>query len=1249
LEGIRICRKGFPNRTLHADYVERYALLGAIESKSSPDPKQCAIKMLDRLVKEGSMKEEMFRIGLTKVFFKAGVLAHLEDLRDERLAFLITGLQAERLAFLITGLQAQIRWYCKAIDLKERRDLLAATKVIQYNVADWVHVMNWPWLLLFLNTMPLVRESKMEETMQQLKTDIEEFDRRLAGKKNERNELEQQLQKAIAEKGEILEAIKSSRSENTEAEDQIDRLTEQKEIMEKDLSETNAKLDVEQKKTAQEAEALKKIEETIGNMKKSVQDVELGKRKSAAEKAAKENQIRSLQDEVSQQQQTVVKLNKERKLQEEEAKKLTDEMNAQKERNEQNNRTKAKLEETLQDREVELESEKRNRADADKAKRKTEGDLRVRQETLEEIGNEKRDLETVLRKKDNELHAISTKLEDQQVVFARLSKQLKDDEAKLAADEGEIENERAAREKSDRARAEIQKEVIEMSARLEEQKNATATQIEAGKRQEAEIAKLRRELEENRLSNESTETSLRKKNSEGLAQLNDQIYSMRKMKIKAEKERAEKQKRLDEANAQLDILMKAKAEQERATKSLEEQANELQQSSEEHARKLQELTSLRNRTLNENNELVHRVEELEQQINAVSTTKAQVAQQLEATKRLADEEQKEKQTLASHTRNLQMEVNHLRATVEDEVSAKGDLLRQLSKANTEIEQWKAKFQDASFMPTEALEDLMKKHASKMLELEEALDAANSKVGALEKIKSQLALDADEAHKEAERHAAIVEQMEKKQKAFEKVVGEWKRKVDDASNQLDVAQKECRTASADLFKEQSLNDNLNSQAEGIRRENEIVSRQIRELQAQLADGVKSVHEISARVRRLETEKDELQRALDEAEATLEAEETKVTRSQIELGQIREEIEKRFQEKEEEFVNIRKNHQRSLESVQVATEIERKHKGELQKIKKKLESDVSDLETALLHANAANEDAQRNIARYSEQISELQTVLEEEQQRREQFRVDFIASEKRLATAQAEKEELSTRLLQMERAKKQTESESNDARVQLDALVVQEADLSEIKKRADIDETYTELTASEERSKSATLEAARLAEQLQQAQEKSQIAERERRTLEANIKELQAKIDETETAKLRSGQREISKLEHRMASLTSELEGEQRRYQDTMKTIKKQDRRIRELEFQVDEDKKRFTQMQETVDKLQSKIKSQKKLLDEAEEAANLHLRKFRSVSIAARNAEERAETAENGLQKIRSKAKLNLEAKHDNESGEASTH
>lgn len=148
------------------------------------------------------------------------------------------------------------------------------------------------------------------------------------------------------------------------------------------------------------------------------------------------------------------------------------------------------------------------------------------------------------------------------------------------------------------------------------------------------------------------------------------------------------------------------------------------------------------------------------------------------------------------------------------------------------------------------------------------------------------------------------------------------------------------------------------------------------------------------------------------------------------------------------------------------------------------------------------------------------------------------------------------------------------------------------QADLDEAYTELKASEERSKNATLEAARIAEQLRQAQENNQQAERERKGLEANIKELQAKIDETEGAKLRGGQKEIARLEHRMKMLTTELEGEQRRYQETTKTIKRQERKTRELEFHVDENKKRFSQMQEIVEKLQLKVKTLKKQVDDA---------------------------------------------------------
>lgn len=105
LEGIRICRKGFPNRTLHPDFVQRYAILAADEAKSNKDPKAASDAMLKRLVKQGDLTDEQFRVGLTKVFFKAGVVAHIEDLRDARLSQ------------LITGFQAQIRWFYAQVRL----------------------------------------------------------------------------------------------------------------------------------------------------------------------------------------------------------------------------------------------------------------------------------------------------------------------------------------------------------------------------------------------------------------------------------------------------------------------------------------------------------------------------------------------------------------------------------------------------------------------------------------------------------------------------------------------------------------------------------------------------------------------------------------------------------------------------------------------------------------------------------------------------------------------------------------------------------------------------------------------------------------------------------------------------------------------------------------------------------------------------------------------------------------------------
>merc|ERR1711870_54695 len=92
-----------------------------------------------------------------------------------------------------------------------------------------------------------------------------------------------------------------------------------------------------------------------------------------------------------------------------------------------------------------------------------------------------------------------------------------------------------------------------------------------------------------------------------------------------------------------------------------------------------------------------------------------------------------------------------------------------------------------------------------------------------------------------------------------------------------------------------------QLDDVRKENKVLSNEIKDIMDQISEGGRSIHEIDKIRKRLEAEKMELQAALEEAEGSLEQEENKVLRAQLELTQVRQEIERRIGEKEEEFAS------------------------------------------------------------------------------------------------------------------------------------------------------------------------------------------------------------------------------------------------------------------------------------------------------------------------------------------------------------
>ncbi|XP_076765686.1 myosin heavy chain isoform X26 [Xylocopa sonorina] len=1225
LEGIRICRKGFPNRMVYPDFKLRYKILCANAIKEPCDPQKATQLILDAI----NLESEQYRMGLTKVFFRAGVLGQMEELRDERLSK------------IVSWMQAYIRGYLSRKDYKKMQEQRLALVVVQRNLRKYLQIRTWPWWKLWQKVKPLLNVTRVEDELAALEEKAKKAQEAFEKEEKLRKELEEQNTKLLQERNALQKQLDGEKGSLSEYMEKSLKLAAQKADLESQLQDLNDRFKEEEDTRNNLFQNKKKLEQEVAGLKKDIEDLELNLQKSEQDKATKDHQIRNLNDEIAHQDELINKLNKEKKNQGEVNQKTAEELQAAEDKVNHLNKVKIKLEHTLDELEDSLEREKKSRADVEKAKRKVEGDLKLTQEAVADLERNKKELEQTIQRKDKELSSLTAKLEDEQSLVGKLQKQIKELQARIEELEEEIEAERGSRVKAEKQRSDLARELEELGERLEEAGGATSAQIELNKKREAELSKLRRDLEEANIQHEATLASLRKKHNDAVAEMGEQIDTLNKLKARAEKARHDIHAELNNSRASTDQVSREKAAQEKIVKQLQHQLNETQGKLEEVNRTLNDFDAAKKKLSIENSDLLRQLEEAESQVSQLSKIKISLTTQLEDTKRLADEESRERATLLGKFRNLEHDLDNIREQVEEEAEGKADLQRQLSKANAEAQLWRTKYESEGVARAEELEEAKRKLQARLAEAEETIESLNQKVIALEKTKQRLSTEVEDLQIEVDRATAIANAAEKKQKAFDKIISEWKLKVDDLAAELDASQKECRNYSTELFRLRGAYEEGQEQLEAVRRENKNLADEVKDLLDQIGEGGRNIHEIEKARKRLEAEKDELQAALEEAEAALEQEENKVLRSQLELSQVRQEIDRRIQEKEEEFENTRKNHQRALDSMQASLEAEAKGKAEALRMKKKLEADINELEIALDHANKANAEAQKNIKRYQQQLKDVQTALEEEQRARDEARELLGISERRANALQNELEESRTLLEQADRGRRQAEQELADCHEQLNELGAQNASISAAKRKleaelqtlhSDLDELLNEAKNSEEKAKKAMVDAARLADELRAEQDHAQTQEKLRKALETQIKELQVRLDEAEANALKGGKKAIQKLEQRVRELENELDGEQRRHADAQKNLRKSERRIKELSFQADEDRKNHERMQDLVDKLQQKIKTYKRQIEEAEEIAALNLAKFRKAQQELEEAEERADLAEQAITKFRTKGR-----------------
>merc|ERR1712020_255638 len=147
LAGIAICRKGFPNKTVYPEFKQRYNILAANEVAKAKKDKDAAKAVLEKI----ALEPEKYRLGHTKVFFRAGILGYMEEVREDKIASVLAILQA-----YARGKAGRIM-YDK---LKERKMALYCA---QRTIRNYYIGKTWLWWQLWLALKPNLKCTKFAQ------------------------------------------------------------------------------------------------------------------------------------------------------------------------------------------------------------------------------------------------------------------------------------------------------------------------------------------------------------------------------------------------------------------------------------------------------------------------------------------------------------------------------------------------------------------------------------------------------------------------------------------------------------------------------------------------------------------------------------------------------------------------------------------------------------------------------------------------------------------------------------------------------------------------------------------------------------------------------------------------------------------------------------------------------------------------------------------------------------------------------
>merc|ERR1712020_793995 len=586
-----------------------------------------------------------FRLGHTKVFFRAGILGFMEEVREDRIGS------------VLSWLQAQARGKASRLCFKKLQDQKLSLYCLQRTIRNYYIGKTWLWWQLWLAIKHNLKCSKFAQYKAEYEEKIAIAEANIDKAVSDCNKVKAVYDRLSNEKNELVLALQSGGSAVQEIIDKTNRIEGMKNDLQKQLDETNGRIRGEEDQISNLESQASKVRSEADRLKGEVKQLEQQMEACEEDKMTKDNQIRTLKEEIAHQEDMIAKLQKEKRGVAEARQKTEEDIQSMEDKCNHLNKVKGKLEQALDECEDGLEREKKAKGDVEKLKRKTDGDLKLTQEAVSDLERVKSELVGAMQRKDKEIASVSSKIDDEATLGAKYAKQVKELQGRLEELDEELTIERANRAKAEKNRATLSRDIGDLAEKLEDAGNNTATQIELNKKREAELAKLKAELDESNIAHEGTLAALRQKHNNNMSEMGEQIDGLNKMKAKAEKDKAGMERDLQEARAGLEEAMRERANHERNGKLTQGLIVEAHQKLDEMARALNEADSSKKKLTVENQDLCRQIEETENAIAALGKGKISLTTQLEDTKRLGDSEARDRASLLSKFKNMTTEVS----------------------------------------------------------------------------------------------------------------------------------------------------------------------------------------------------------------------------------------------------------------------------------------------------------------------------------------------------------------------------------------------------------------------------------------------------------------------------------------------------------------------------------------------------------------------------------------------------------------